>query len=179
MEILRSVYREAVEKRIKNPQRKLTRLINLTSGEAKELVKPFIHDRPGSGLSNARRLLEKQSSNPHKLLVFYRKEIKQMTKTKPGDAGAYRRLFNFLIKLRSLKYGYQNSLDTPDVICMVLTKIPGYLQNRWNRNVQKIRKIQKRETGLIYLTNFIEDTMVLVYDPLFSRDWLVSMNRNH
>ena len=52
----RSMFREAVEKRIKDPQGKLTRLINLTSGEAKELVKPFIHDRPECGFTKARDL---------------------------------------------------------------------------------------------------------------------------
>ena len=55
-----SIFREAVEKRIKGPQGKLTRLINLTSGEAKELVKSFIHDRPECGFPNTMRLLEKQ-----------------------------------------------------------------------------------------------------------------------
>ena len=166
----RSMFREAVEKKIKDPQGKLTRLINLTSGEAKELVKPFIHDRPECGFANAMGLLEKQYGNPHKLLASYRKEIKQMTKIKPGNEAAYRRLFNFLIKCQSLEYGSQNPLDTPDVICMILAKIPGYLQDRWNRNVQKIRKVQMREPGLIDLTNFIEDEMVLVNDPLFSRE---------
>ena len=34
----------------------------------------------------------------------------------------------------------------------------------------KIRKAQMREPGLIDLTNFIEDEMVLVNDPLFSRE---------
>ena len=93
-----------------------------------------------------------------------------MTKIKTGDAAAYRRLFSFLIKCQSLEYGSQNPLDTPDVICMILAKIPGYLQDRWNRNVQKIRKVQMREPGLMDLTNFIEDEMVLVNDPLFSRE---------
>ena len=166
----RSIFREAVEKRIKDPQGKLSRLINLTSGEAKELVKPFIHDRPECGFANAMRLLEKQYGNPHKLLASYRKEIKQMTKIKHGDAAAHRRLFNFLIKCQSLEYGSQNPLDTPDVICMILAKIQGYLQDRWNRNVQKIRKVQMREPGLTDLTKFFEDEMVLVNDPLFSRE---------
>ena len=116
------------------------------------------------------RLLQKQYGNPHKVLASYRKEIKQMAKIKPGDAAAYRRLFNSLIKCQSLEYGSQNPLDTPDVICMILVKIPGYLQDRWNRNVQKIRKTEMREPGLIDLTNFIEDEMVLVNDPLFSRE---------
>ena len=166
----RSMFREAVEKRIKDPQGKLTRLINLTSGEAKELVKPFIQDRPEYGFANAMRLLEKQYDNPHKLLASYKKEIKQMTKIKPGDAAVYRRLFNFLINCQTLEYGSQNPLDTPNAICMILAKIPGYLQDRWNRNAQKIRKVQMREPGLIDLTNFIEDKMVLVNDSLFSRE---------
>ena len=135
-------------------------MINLASGETKELVKPLIYDRPEYGFSNAMRLLEKQYSNPHKLLASYRKEIKQMTKIKPANTAAYRRLFNFLIKCQTLEYGSQNPLDTPDIICMILAKIPGYLQDRWNRNVQNIRKAQMREPGLIGLTNFIEDEMM-------------------
>ena len=109
-------------------------MINLTSGEAKELVKPFFHDRSHCGVANTMRLLEKQYGNPHKLLASYRKVIKQMTKINPGDAAAYRRLFHFLIKCQSLEYGSQNPMDTPDVISMILAKILGYLQDRWNRN---------------------------------------------
>ena len=122
------------------------------------------------GFAKAVRLLEKQYGNPHKLLASYRMEIKQMTKIKPGNAAAYRRLFNFLTKCKSLEYGDQNPLDTPDVIYMILTKIPGSLQDRLNRNVQKIRIVQMREPGLTELANFIEDEMVLVNGPLFSRE---------
>ena len=78
------------------------------------------------------RLLEKQYGNPHKLLASYRKEIKQMTKIKPANAAAYRRLFNFLIKCQSLEYGSQNPLDKPDIICMILAKILGYLKKKLN-----------------------------------------------
>ena len=67
-----------------------------------------------------------------------------MTKINPGDAAEYTRLFNFLIKCQSLEYGSQNPLDTPAVICMILAKIPRDLKDKWNRNVQKIRKAQMR-----------------------------------
>ena len=70
------MFREAVEKRIKDPQGKLTWLKILTSGKAKELVKPFIHDRPECGFANTMRLLEKQYSNSEK---------KHTIKIKPGD----------------------------------------------------------------------------------------------
>ena len=156
---------------MKYSQGKLTQLLNLTSREAKELVEPSIQFMIGQNVTLQRqRLLERQYGNPHKLLASYRKEIKQMAKIKPGDTAAYRRLFNFLIKCQSLEYGGQNPLDTPDVIFMIFTKIPGCLQDRWNKKLQKIRKVQMREPVLINLTNFIEDEMVLVNDSLFSRE---------
>ena len=167
----RCMFRETVEKKIDDPQGRLTRLIKYTSGEAQEMVKHFIHDRPDRGYQNAITLLEKNYGNPYKLLASYRNEIKRMPKIRTGDASAYRKMFNFLIKCKSLSYdeGY-NPLDTPDVICMVLAKLPIYLQDRWNRDAMKIRRIRCREPGLTELLNFIEEEMMLVSDPLFSRE---------
>ena len=140
----------------------------MTTGEVREL---FIHENPKYGYENAMKLLERQYGSPFKLLACYRNEIKQMTKIKSGDAAAFRRLFNVLIKCQSLQYSNsQYPLDTPDVICMILLKVPGSLQDRWNRHIHKIRKNQTRESGLLNLTNFIEDKMDLVNDTLFSRE---------
>ena len=61
-------------------------------------------------------------------------------------------------------------MDTPGVICIILSRVPGLLQDRWNRNVHKIRKNQTREPGLVDLTNFVEDEINVVSDPLFSRE---------
>ena len=71
-------------------------------------------------------------------------------------------------KVRS-KVTSKNPLDSPDIIFMILSKVPGHLQDRWNRNALKIRRTETRESGLLDLTNFIEDKMILVNDPLFSR----------
>ena len=79
----RSMFRETVEKKIDDPQGRLTRLIKYTCGEARELVKNFIHDRPDVGYTNAMNLLEKQSGDPHKLLASYRRKIKQISKIHP------------------------------------------------------------------------------------------------
>ena len=150
---------------------RLTRLTKYTCGEARELVIDFLHDRPDVGYTNAMNLLEKQYGDPHRLLASYRREIKQMSKIKSGDAVAFRRLFNFLIKCQTMSYSTsKNPLDSPDVICMILSKVPGHLQERWNRNALRIRRTETREPELLDLTNFIEDEMILVNDPLFSRE---------
>ena len=130
-----------MEKKIANPQGRLTQLIKLTTEEVKELVKPFIHDNPKYSYKSAMTLLESQYGNPFKLLACYRNETKRITKINGGHAAAFRKLLNFLIRCQSLQYSYnQNLLDTSDVICMILSKVPGFIQNRWNRHFHKIRK---------------------------------------
>ena len=47
-----------------------------------------------------------------------------MSKIKPGDALAFRRLFDLLIKCQTVKYGIsKNLLDSPDIICMIFQSI--------------------------------------------------------
>ena len=43
----------------------------------------------------------------------------------------------------------QNSLDTPDMIPMILSNVPGFLQARCNRHVHKIRKIQTKSREVV------------------------------
>ena len=45
-----------------------------------------------------------------------------------------------------------------------------HLQDRWNNNTLKIRRMHSREPQLFDLPNFIEDEMTLASDPLYSRD---------
>ena len=80
------MFRETVEKKIDDRQGRLTRLIKYTCGEARELAKNFIHDRPGVGHTNAMNLLEKQYGDPQRLLASCKKEMKQMSKIKSGNA---------------------------------------------------------------------------------------------
>ena len=100
----RSMFRESVKRKIEDLQGKHTCLIKLTTREARELVKPFFHDKSELGFKNAMKLLEKQYRNPHKVLASYRKEIKVMNKIRSGDAVASRQLFNFLMKCQSLDH---------------------------------------------------------------------------
>ena len=76
---------------------------------SKRACQPLTHDSSEYG-------------NPHKQLASYRKEIKEMTKIKPGHA-AYRRLFNFLIMCQNSECGDPNPLDARDVTRVTLGKI--------------------------------------------------------
>ena len=165
------MFTESMEKKIEDPMGRLTRLIKCTTGEAQELVKYFINYKPEQGYRNVMELLRRQYGNPQRLLATYRMEIKHMSPIKPGDISAFRKLFNFLIKCQSLSRPSQNNrLDAPEIICMILSKLPFHLQDRWNRNTLKMRRMRSREPPLFDLANFVEDEMTLVSDPLYSRD---------
>ena len=73
-----SMFTESVEKNIEDPIGRLTRLIICTTGEAQELVKRFINDKPGQGYRNAMELLRTHYGNPHRLLAAYRMEVKHI-----------------------------------------------------------------------------------------------------
>ena len=79
-----SIFRESVEKKIEYPKGRLTRLIQYIRGEAKDLIKNFINDRPEHGYNNAVAVRHRQYGNPHTLLSSYNKEVRQMVPLKSG-----------------------------------------------------------------------------------------------
>ena len=93
-----AVLKELVENKVTDPRGRLTRLIKSTKGEAKEIAKSYIQLPSEVGLKTAKRLLTERFGDPHINTASYRKEIKQWPQIKAGDADAYRRLQNFLVK---------------------------------------------------------------------------------
>ena len=141
------MFRESVEKNIEDPKGTLIRLIQYITGEAKDLIKNFINDRLEYGYNNAMGVLQRQYGNLHTLLSSYRREVGQMVPLKGGDATAFRKLFNFLIKFPTFEAdGHYNLLDIPEIICMVLSKLSLHLQDRWNRNTLQLQRKYSKES---------------------------------
>ena len=149
-----------------------TQSIQYTSGEAKDLVKNFIYLPSEEGYREAMRILHNRYGDTHKVLVTYRKEIKAWPAVKAGDAAGFRRFFNFLVKCKSLLS--ENKMNTlinnPNVICMLLSKLPTYLQDKWNRKVYKFRLSDDRGAELVNLIEMVDKETILINDSLFSRE---------
>ena len=166
-----TLFREVVESKIEDPRGRLTRLIKYTTGEAIELIKHCIELPSKIGYEKALHLLYKRYGDHHTTLAAYRKEIREWPQIKPGDATAFRKFYNFLIKCQSIiGESKWNVLDSPDTICMLLAKLPNHMRDGWNREVYSIRSRQSREPELSDLINFIDKETILVNDPLFSRE---------
>ena len=53
-----------------------------------------------------------------------------------------------------------NALDTPDVLCSLISKLPGNTRDRWNRQVLNLRRHEQREPELAVLIEFVEVVLV-------------------
>ena len=153
-----TAFEEVVEKKIDNPRGRLARLVRYTDGEPKKMIKHYIQQPVSVGYKNARSLLEEKYGNPHYIVAAYRKEIKSWPQLKPADGAAYRRFYNFLLKCESATYGQNwNTIDTPEMMYLVLSKLPGNSREKWNRTVLNIRRRHLREPDFADLIHFVDD----------------------
>ena len=165
-----AVFREVVEKRVDDERGKLTRLIKYTKGDAKDMVKNCIQLPPKDGFKTAKHLLNERYGNPHRIIAAYRREIKQWPHIKSGDAVAYQKFQNLLIKCENIGHLQSwNVFDTPDIMCMLLSKLPGSARDKWSRKVLTIRQNQGREPELSDFIKFVDNETLIVSDPLFSK----------
>ena len=81
-----TLFREVVESKIEYPRGGLTILIKYTVRDARDLIKYCIQLPPNEGFTQEKYLLEKMYGNSHRILAFYRKEVKDWPPIKFGDS---------------------------------------------------------------------------------------------
>ena len=166
-----ALFKETVEKKIEDPRGRLTRLIKYTTGEVKDLIKNYIQLPAKDGHEAAKNQLYQLYGDPHRIIAAYWKEIKHWPQVKHGDAEGYRRFLNFLLKCETItQMQTWNVLDTPEVMCMLLSKLPSGTRDKWSRKVLGIRRKLKRDPELADLIDFVSDENLIVNDPVFSKE---------
>ena len=69
--------------------------------------------------------------------------MKNWQPIKFGDEIVFRRFHNFLLRCKSVATNQTpNALNTPDILCMLTSKLPSGIMERYNREVPKIRMQQ-------------------------------------
>ena len=168
-----AVFEEVVEQKIYDPQGRLARLIRHTDGEPKKMIQRCIQKPVSVGYKYARTLQEKKYGNPHYIVAAYRKEKKSWPQYKPAAGAAYSRFYNFLLKCENATYQQNwNTTDTPEMMCLVLSKLSGNSREKWKRTVLNIRRRHLREPYFADLILFVDDEATLAHDPFFFKDAL-------
>ena len=103
------------------------------------------------------------------VLASYRKEVRNWPKF--ADGKEFRVFYNFLVKCDGVTREHcLNAINTPDILCMLVSKLPNGLIDRWNRTAFNIRKNRECEPSLSDLIEFVDQEITLVNDPMFSRE---------
>ena len=98
-------------------------------------------------------------------------DIKAWPQLKNGDGASIQKFYNFLVKCESIVNSRElNPLDTPDVICMLLSKLLGKIRGKWVRAVMDVRTKEHIEGTLGGFIQLIHKETMLVNDPLFSKE---------
>ena len=166
-----AVFKEVVENKVTDPRGRLTCLIKFIKGKAKEIGKNCIQLPSEGGFKTVKRLLTERFGNPHIITPSYHEEIKQWHQVKAGDADAYRRFQNLLVKCENIEHLQSwNVLHTPDIICMLLSKLPRSVRDKWTRKVLTTRRMGNREPEVADFIQFVDDETLIVTDPVFSKE---------
>ena len=79
------------------------------------------------------------------------------------------RFQNFLVKCENIDHLQSwNVLNTPDIICMLLSKLLGSARDKWSRKVLTIQRRGNREPEMAGFIQFVNDETLIVTDPVYS-----------
>ena len=143
------------------------------------MIKHCLQEPSYIGYTHAQGLLRQRYGDPHIVLASYRKEVRNWPKLTFGDAKGFRLFFNFLVKCDGVAKEHNwNAINTPDVICMLVSKLPNALIDRWNRITYNICKKHECEPNLqwSYRICWWRDNNGY-NNPMFSRQAIESFNR--
>ena len=164
-------FQQAVETKIRDERGRLRRLLKFLSGEPKELIKSCVYLPSDRCYTTAKGLLEKNYGNPHQILSAFRNQSREWPKLKPNDSLQYKQFHSFLVKFKStMVYSGNSWFDSPDIIQVLQSKLPLFLQDKWNRQAFKIRTTKGTEARMSDFIAFIDTEVQIVTDPLYSRE---------
>ena len=127
-----TTFEDVIESNIDNARGRLTRLIQYTSGEAKDLAKGCVYLNPEDGYKKAKELLQKRFGDPLRVLAAYQRELREWKPIKSLDTASLQRLYTFLVKTSNIATEHFNSYQ---ILCTITSKLPANLRDRWNRSV--------------------------------------------
>ena len=175
-----ATFAQVVEENIPDQRGRLSILVKYTKGDVKELVKSCVYLADDVCYTRAKELLDRKFGSPFKIAADYRKQLMAWPKVKASDAASLNQFEIFLLKYQSSMARVGRASDNmPELLQLLQSKLPIYLQDRWNRTAYKVRSKFNREPGIEDFVKLISKETVLLDDPLYSREAISDLSRNH
>ena len=165
-----SNFKDMVESSVDDPRGRLNRLIKYTKGEAKDLIKHYVHNSNETCYDDAIALLQKEYGDPLRIACAFLERLKSWPQVKYGDGASLKALHRFLLQCQTYqKGGLLTGLDSPLEIRNIQLKLPLNLQDKWGHLVGKIRKHKAREATFSDFVEFVDSESTVLNDPVYSR----------
>ena len=166
-----------IESRATNDADRLYYLEQHVQGEARDLIGGCMHMDHEQGYREARRLLEQEYGNQHKVAMAYLRKVLEWQNIKPDDAIGLKHFSFFLWKCKSAMDGIDelSVLNHTPNLQAIVSKLPQYAQNKWRDIVYKL-KMSRVQPGFSHLVEFVKSTSDVANDPIFSKEALSKKN---
>ena len=140
-------------------------------GEAKDLVGGCLHMEPMAGYMEARALLQKEYGNAYTVSSAYVDKVLTWPNIRHDDSTALRKLGLFLVRCNKAMRNITNMdvLNHLPNLQTIVTKLPGYLQNKWRDHASRLRRNEQRVANFNDLTCFVESASESANDPVFGK----------
>ena len=158
-----------VDKVTSDSDNKLARLVQYTTGEAKEAIKGCLLIAGDEGYKYAREILQKIFGNPHLVTEHVVKEMRSGKPARsPKDiqqlADDMRNAEVVLKKLNTLK-----EVDSQTIILEIINRLPTYIQIRWKKKALQIKNDTDIYPDFVELVQFITLVAEEVNDPVYGK----------
>ena len=165
-------FKDTVESTVTDQRGRLMRLLKYTSGNAKDLITHCVHEKSAC-YDKAVNLLTTKYGDPDKIAELYLRELREWSIVKATDAEGLEKLHRFLIKCEThKKTGHLPELDSTSTIRSIILKLHYSLHDKWNVNVEKIKRSKERKATFQDLIQFIDFHASLAANPCYSFDAL-------
>ena len=110
-----------------------------TAGDAKEAIKGYKNQNSADAYKTSKEILFRRYRNPFEVASAYRKKIQDCPKIPNNDGLSLRKYSDFLNQAESAmtSFAFLNVLNDPEENKQMVSKLPGYLFNRWAQEVDQ------------------------------------------
>ena len=157
-------FEENVEKMLLDDGARLAYLIHLCKGEAGRAIRCCNLMDPKQGYAQARRLLKQRFGGKHTITELW---IKKLNEGGPRvNLQEYAdELLDCFEPLNAL--GALQEMDAQHNLLAMVTRLPMYLQNKWQDYVFDLRSHKDRRPTLKDVVEFVDRAAAVVSDPVY------------
>ena len=142
-----------------------------TSGIPKQIMHSCMHIPAGLGYVEARRQLDERFGDRFLLAQTYLKRLETWPTIRKDDVKGLDEFTIFLVGCRnamSVTDGIRE-LDYPTSLCLIVSKLPGFLQERWARTADSILHDSRGVLTFGKLVTFLERETRIKRNPVFGK----------